>query len=120
MSREDWKCPDDRFPVMGLGYARPGEAHHTVPMLLVLEHEPQAFKNHGQSVARLKARGGLSWCELAAVLGDREYRRMDRDGAHEAAMRRVLAWQDRQRRNADARAPTMTTPTPGRTKGEQG
>ena len=98
--REDgrWTCPDDRFPVMGLGYGRPGEAKHTVPLALVAEHEAQAKSNHGQTVGRLKERGGLSWCELAAVLGDRKWFRMERDTAHEVAMRHVLLWKDRQRR----------------------
>jgi len=105
-----WQCPDDRFPVMGVNGDRCGDAKHTVPLAAVAEHEAQAKKNHGQTVARLKERGGLSWCELAAVLGDRRYHRMDRDAAHEAAMRRVLVWQDRQRRMMDGTTAAASGP----------
>lgn len=108
MTRDAWECPEDRFPIMGLGYGRMGEAKHTVPIALMLEHEQQALSNHGQSIARLKERGGLAWCELAAVLGDRRHWRMERDTAHEVAMRHVLVWQYRQRRAREATAAAET------------
>lgn len=97
---DDWKCPEDRFPV--LDNVRYGERKLTVPLALVLEHEKRADLNHGQTVTRLKERGGLSWCELAAVLYDRKWVRMDKDVAHEQAMRRVLVWADRQRKAVEA------------------
>lgn len=101
---EPWKCPEDRFPVLERrGY---GERAFTVPIALVLEHERQAQDNHGQTVKRLKERGGLSWCELAAVLGDRKWLRMELDAAHESAMRSVLIWQDKQRRATLTQPPT--------------
>jgi hypothetical protein len=115
MSRDNWMCPDDRFPIMGLSYGRLGERKHTVPMALMLEHERQAVQNHGQTIHRLKERGGLSWCELSAVLDDRKHCRMDADAAHERAMRSVLVWQDRQRRlAAQADASQVGTETGGR------
>lgn len=86
----DWKCPPDRFPIL-MGMPRPGQRQLTVPLAYVLEHERQAQANHGQTVARLKERGGLSWCELSAVLDDRKWSRMDTDEAHEWAMRSILA-----------------------------
>lgn len=91
----DWKCPPDRFPIMGVTgrMAAPGERKLTVPLAVVVAHERQAQRNHGQTVQRLKERGGLAWCELAAVLEDRDWRRMDQDEAHEAAMRIVLGSQ---------------------------
>lgn len=76
----------------------------TVPFAAVKAHEKQARINHGQSVERLKERGGLSWSELAAVLGDRRWEKMALDHAHEAAMRRVLVWQDQERRRATSEA----------------
>lgn len=91
-------CADDRFPVLHGGYG--GDKRLTVPLALVLEHERQADRNHGQTVARLKERGGLAWCELSAVLDDRRWEKMDIDAAHERAMRKVLLWQDRQRKQA--------------------
>lgn len=96
---------EDRFPVLHGGYV--GDKRLTVPMALVLEHEKQADVNHGQTVARLKERGGLSWCELAAVLGNRKWCKMELDTAHEVAMRHVLIWRDKQRRLA------ATTPEDG-------
>ena len=33
-----------------------------------LEQYEQALTNHNQSLERLHQRGGLSWCELAAIL----------------------------------------------------
>jgi hypothetical protein len=51
------------FPVMG------GPA---VPWVVIAPHERQAQRNHGQSIQRLADRGGLSPCELLAVLEDRQ------------------------------------------------
>lgn len=63
------------FPVMtGKDYGR--EEGACVPLALVLPHERQADRNHGQTLHRLAERGGLSACELAAVLEDREWRAM--------------------------------------------
>lgn len=42
----------------------------------------QAERNHGgQSLERLRERGGVSWCELAAILSNRPHRRMDQEAA---------------------------------------
>lgn len=63
------------FPVMtGKDYGR--EEGACVPLSLVLPHERQADRNHGQTLHRLAERGGLSACELAAVLEDREWHSM--------------------------------------------
>lgn len=48
---------------------------------LVEDHGGQAQRNHYQSVERLAQRGGLSWCELHAVLHDRAYQKMDQNTA---------------------------------------
>jgi hypothetical protein len=50
---------------------QPTEADHT-----------QARINHGQTLEVLKSRGGLSWCELAAILTHRYWRRMSHDDAY--------------------------------------
>lgn len=44
-----------------------------VPLSLVLDHAAQAHRNHGQTVARLAQRGGLSPAELVKVLEDRSW-----------------------------------------------
>jgi hypothetical protein len=54
----------------------------SVPWSLVVEHEAQAKANHSQSLERLAERGGLSPCELVAVLENRPWHRMT---AHESA-----------------------------------
>lgn len=56
-----------RFPVLAL-YA--GERPASVPWEYVERHEAQAKKNHYQDLETLAKRGGLSWCELLAVLQD--------------------------------------------------
>ena len=38
--------------------------------------EDQAQRNHGQSLARLKERGGLSLCEAIALMESRKYKKM--------------------------------------------
>lgn len=44
---------------------------------IIAPHERQALLNHGQSLETLVRRGGLSLCELAAVLEDRPWCKMD-------------------------------------------
>ena len=49
----------------------------SVPLWMVEPHEPQAIRNHGgQTLAVLASRGGLSPCELCAVLEDRPWAKM--------------------------------------------
>jgi len=59
-----------------------------IPYVLVEAHEAQAKANHWQTVKRLAERGGLSPCELIAVLEDREWYRMD----HLQAINQVKAY----------------------------
>lgn len=39
---------------------------------MLREHEPQAYRNHGQTLARLSQRGGLSPAEAVAIIEGRE------------------------------------------------
>lgn len=55
--------------------------------------EEWAQRNHGQSLSRLAERGGLGWCEAAAIIERREWRRMDAAEA-EAVVRSILTSQD--------------------------
>lgn len=55
-----------RFPILGQS--------ESVPWSIVEPHREAAMGNHHQTLERLAERGGLSWCELAAVLGDRRWR----------------------------------------------
>lgn len=49
---------------------------------LIAPHEGQAIMNHGQGLATLHSRGGLSACEAVAVLEDRPWRQMTLDAAY--------------------------------------
>lgn len=44
-----------------------------LPWALIAPHEAQARTNHYQSLERLAQRGGLSFCEAAAILEDRKW-----------------------------------------------
>lgn len=57
-----------------------------VPWSLLELHEPQAIHNHDQSLERLASRGGLSLCEMRAVIADKGYfdlTQTERDAAEE-------------------------------------
>lgn len=41
----------------------------------------RADLNHGQTLERLAQRGGMSWCEMAAILSDRPWHKMTEAGA---------------------------------------
>jgi len=73
----------DRFPVLNSGGAE-------IPWSLIAPHEAQAQKNHDQSLSRLAARGGLSWCEMAAVLDDRSWRAMPDGDSFAAVLSRLV------------------------------
>ena len=61
-----------------------------IPWRLIAPHEPQAIRNHNQSLARLASRGGLSWCEAAAVLEDRPWRPMPDETAFVCVMGHIV------------------------------
>ena len=52
------------FPGRGGREVGPGQ----IPWKLILRHEPQALRNHSQTIERLAERGGLGWGEAHAVL----------------------------------------------------
>lgn len=64
-----------------------------VPWAFVAQHERQAQHNHSQSLTRLAERGGLTFCELLAVVTDFDVPRKDRDNA-EALIRSMLSPQE--------------------------
>jgi hypothetical protein len=63
------------FPILESCVRRCKEQHFMSPLVvpydLVKLHEQQALQNHGQTVDRLAARGGLSWFELLMVITDK-------------------------------------------------
>jgi len=63
-----------------------------VPWDLVLQHEAQCLRNHGQTVQRLHERGGLSASEALAVLEDREWTAMDAVAANRQLLEIVTAY----------------------------
>lgn len=66
--------PRARFPILGSRGA-------TIDWQLVADHGQQAERNHSQSVRRLAERGGLSWCDMHAVLHNKAWERVDANDA---------------------------------------
>ena len=63
------------FPILETregGYEREGRLE-SIPWDLIGSHEDQAQANHSQSLRRLAVRGGLSCCEVLAVLYDKPW-----------------------------------------------
>lgn len=72
-----------------------------LPWLMVKEHEPQALRNHSQTVQRLAERGGLSAPEMCAVLENRPYQTMGYPQAH-ARLKQLLSEWTAEREKEDA------------------
>jgi hypothetical protein len=65
-----------------------------VPWGLVRDYDERAQRNHGgQTLARLSERGGLSACELLAVLECREWRPMPHEEAMSAIKHRLAIYE---------------------------
>lgn len=67
------------FPVLNSG-------GWCVPHAAVERHARQCKINHGQTVKRLKERGGLDWSELVAVLSDAPWRYIPENLARDVAL----------------------------------
>lgn len=69
----------------------------SIPWAMIAPHERQATINHdGQSLRRLAARGGLSLCEMIAVLEDREWTPIPIGEARAKLLQMVESWQQGQ------------------------
>lgn len=68
----------------------------SVPWEILAPHEDQAVDNHDQSLSVLARRGGLSPCEMMAVLEDRRWRLMP----DEEAVDRLIAAVEQFRKEA--------------------
>lgn len=66
-------CKTRQFRVMDA----PTGCPQFVPWWLLAPFEPQAKKNHDQTLERLNERGGLAPCEMLAVIEGRRWRKMD-------------------------------------------
>jgi hypothetical protein len=91
---EEWgwkfaKLNARRFSVMPEGY--PG-CPSSIPWRWIEHFDKQAQINHSQSLEHLNSRGGLSVCELLAVVNNRRWHRM----TSEEATKQFLAWIDKQ------------------------
>lgn len=80
------RAPAATFSVHRAGL--PDRCPVSIPWKMIEPHEAQARVNHGQSLARLHQRGGLSPRELYAVLLDRPF---DQSISHEEAIDFLLA-----------------------------
>ena len=60
---------EKKFPILG--------ELDEIPWAAIAPHEPQALKNHYQTLERLAQRGGLAWSEVLSVLLDSRYTKID-------------------------------------------
>jgi hypothetical protein len=65
------------FPIIRDYKERAAGLPTNVPWEIVAPHEAQAQRNHDQSLEVLASRGGLSPCELFAVMHDQPWKKMD-------------------------------------------
>jgi hypothetical protein len=66
------------MPIMRAHEWRRGQPEpEPLPWSIIEPHRQQAMKNHGQTLERLRERGGLGPCEAVAILEDRRWHRMD-------------------------------------------
>lgn len=72
--------PDEPMPI-SLGLGKP--KLEPLPWSIIEPHREQALRNHGQTIERLRERGGLGPCEAVAILENRRWRRMDQAEAIE-------------------------------------
>lgn len=71
MLREDERYKP--YPILG---SRPRQY---IPRGLLMIHEGQAWKNHGQSLDQLAQRGGLGWSEALAIIEGKNWRDAEHD-----------------------------------------
>ena len=79
------------FPIIPI--SREGPQWTAIPLAMIAPHEAQAWVNHGQTLARLAERGGLSACEAVAVLEDRRWFSMTPVTADARLTQLVAEWQ---------------------------
>lgn len=61
----------DQFPILASAEARPPKYPHWVPFVFIEKYAANIVRNHGQTVARIAVRGGLSWAELWVAVESR-------------------------------------------------
>ena len=83
---------DREFPVLGTRQ-QPGAEAQSLPWAFLWPHERWALANHGQGLVRLADRGGLTWCEILAVIEHRSWRRMPDERAKERVLLHLSKWQ---------------------------
>ncbi len=70
-----------------------------IPWDMLVPHEKQALRNHGQTLELLAKRGGLDWFEVAWILEDKEWRAspgMSLNEAKKIVLEHVAAWEAEQ------------------------
>lgn len=83
------------FPILLHWRIRAKAGKRSIPWAVIERHKRQAQRNHYQSLERLAERGGLSWCEAAAVLEDREWHSMPDEEAEATVLAIVAATRPR-------------------------
>lgn len=78
---------DKPYPVLG------SEPKEYIPFGVLILHEEQALRNHGQTLERLAERGGLGWTEILAILEDRRYTDIEVGLAKSKVLQHIAAWE---------------------------
>jgi hypothetical protein len=91
-NNKDAQVVSDAKATMRVGGLYPDKDPKRFPMAMFEPHENQAQTNHRQSLARLEQRGGLGWCEAAAILADRKWHKMDKPDAKAFVMAHYENW----------------------------
>lgn len=106
------------FPVLESIWSRPVY----IPYNIIAPHEPQAIRNHSQTLQQLAERGGLDWTEVLAVLNDKTRKEMGyrfhlQEGEMEKAKEAVLAF-IKERRDNKMKKAMLSQPMNGKTDDE--
>lgn len=74
------------YPILGT------KPQQYIPRGLLMIHEGQAWKNHGQSLTRLAERGGLSWAEALAIIEGKDWHDAEHnENAAEIIVKKMVA-----------------------------
>jgi hypothetical protein len=69
------------MPILGTGDVYGRIPKETITFIPTAEDREWSKRNHGQTLERIRERGGFGWCELAAVFERRPWHKMPQDEA---------------------------------------
>lgn len=85
----------ENCPFCGLGLYNIQVGERLFPMSFLAPHEPQAMRNHSQSLMRLAERGGLSWAEGYCVIADIDFTARTEEISKKMFLDKFTVWNTR-------------------------